>query len=326
MKPISILVPTFRRPESLRRALRSLGRQQDGATLIETIVVVDNAPEGSARELTAAFASDCDSPVVYVHEPKPGVATARNRGLAEIAAPHVAFLDDDETASPDWLQRLYAVHLRFEADVTFGPVRGVAPDAPSSARAYLERFFSRLGRAESGLTDEVWGCGNSLMKRATALAGAAPFDVACDQSGGEDDRLFARLRAEAGRFAWAADALVDEHAPAHRATVAYALRRAYSYGQSPSQLAAQRKRPIEVAKWMAIGAVQASVYAAAAAPLFLAGRPEAYPMADRAARGLGKAFWFKSEGFYGEALLKQRKPAWRRRPTPSLSAPAPAPG
>lgn len=314
MKPIAILIPTLRRPESLARALRSLSPQQDGATLIDAIVVVDNAPEASARATVARFAASCPYPVRYVHEPKPGVATARNRGLLVISAPHVAFLDDDETASPAWLSRLYAIHRTCEADVTFGPVRGSAPDAPQTARAYLERFFSREGPAESGLTDEVWGCGNSIMRRATALAGVEPFEVACDRSGGEDDRLFSRVRAAGGRFAWAADASVEEHAPAHRATLAYAFKRAYGYGQSPSQLAAQAGRPIEVAKWMAVGAAQASLYGAVAAPLLLARKPKGFEFADRAARGLGKVFWAKAPAFYGEPVARPSKlPTLRRR-------------
>lgn len=309
MKPITVLIPTQRRPESLDRALRSLLVQADGAALIEAVVVVDNAPEASARAVVQAFAAEAPFPVRFVHEPRPGVATARNRGLAEIGTRLVAFLDDDETASPGWLSELHAVHSRFGADVTFGAIQGRAPDAPVAARAYLERFFSRKGPAESGLTEEVWGCGASLMTRATALAGREPFDVACDQIGGEDDRLFQGVRGSGGRFAWAADALVEEHAPAHRATVAYALRRAFGYGQSPSQLAAQAGRPLAVAGWMVNGAAQALVFGAAAVGLRLAGRPAAYTLADRAARGLGKLIWFRAPKLYGAAGLRRAQRA-----------------
>lgn len=311
MKPITVLIPTQRRPESLLRALRSLLDQQDGVDLIRSVVVVDNAPEASARAVVEGFAAEAPFPVCFVHEPRPGVATARNRGLAEIDAPLVAFLDDDETASPAWLSALFEAHSRFGADVTFGAIQGRAPDASPRARAYLEAFFSREGSAESGLTGEVWGCGNSLMTRATVLAGDEPFDVACDQIGGEDDRLFQQVRASGGRFAWAADAWVDEHAPAHRATVGYALRRAFGYGQSPSQLAAQAGRPLAVAGWMVVGAAQAAVFGASAVALRLADGPGAYAMADRAARGLGKLIWFRAPRIYGAAALRRKTPARR---------------
>src|SRR5690606_33424548 len=123
------------------------------------------------------------------------------------------------------------------ADVVFGPIRGRVPETTGWATAYLERFFGREGPSETRLIDQAYGCGNSLMVRATALPGALPFDPSADRSGGEDDALFQALEARGGRFGWAAEAWVDEFAPLHRATMRYALTRAFAYGQSPSQLA-----------------------------------------------------------------------------------------
>jgi succinoglycan biosynthesis protein ExoM len=62
------------------------------------------------------------------------------------------------------------------ADVVFGPIRGRVPDNTGWTTAYLERFFGRDGPTQTGLTDDIHGCGNSLMVRATALPGEAPFD------------------------------------------------------------------------------------------------------------------------------------------------------
>jgi hypothetical protein len=151
------------------------------------------------------------------------------------------------------------------------------------------------------LIDQPYGCGNSLMVRASALPGSAPFDVRADEVGGEDDALFAALRSRGGRFGWAAEAWVDEFAPPHRATLSYALARAFAYGQGPSQTAASRRDWIGVARWMAIGAAQTAVHGMVAGVGFLtrsARRAQAY---DRAARGLGKVFWTKNfePRFYG---------------------------
>jgi hypothetical protein len=63
--------------------------------------------------------------------------------------------------------------------------------------------------------DDYHGCGNALLTRATALAGPAPFNTGRDQGGGEDDDLFAELKAQGRRFAWAAEASVLEHPAAH---------------------------------------------------------------------------------------------------------------
>lgn len=303
MKPVAIMTPTLRRPESLARALRSLSAQTAREALIAQVVVVDNSPEGSARETVTALTAETGLPLVYLHEPHPGVATARNRGLSAITAEHVAFLDDDEEAPPEWLERLFALHTTLGADVTFGPVRGVAEGALPAERAYLDHFFSRIGPDVSGPTERGWGCGNSLMRRATALTGDAPFDTAGDESGGEDDRLFLQLSSAGARFAWAADAWVWEHAPPNRTTARYALGRAFAYGQGPTRHALRQGRPLEAARWVAVGAAQAALFGAATTLAFALRRPNRFFMADRAARGMGKMMWRTPTHFYGRAAL-----------------------
>jgi glycosyltransferase involved in cell wall biosynthesis len=303
MAEVAVLMPTLRRPESLARALRSLFAQEEG--LIESTVVVDNSPEGSARAVVDALVPAAPFPLIYVHEPRPGVATARNTGLKRVGAPFVAFLDDDEEAPPHWLATLLATHKRFGAAVTFGPWRGRAEAADPWARPYLDAFFSRTGPDASGPTDERHGCGNSLMTRKGALDGEQPFDPAYDQVGGEDDRLYQVLERQGAIFAWAADAWVYEHAPDHRCRVAYALRRAFSFGQTPTTDAAHVKDWAGVARWMAIGAAQTVVYGLAAAALWLIGSPRRLAMTDRAVRGLGKVVWWFTPRFYGQAEVKR---------------------
>lgn len=304
MAPIAVIVPTFRRPDSLEQALRSVLAQDGLDTLVAEIAVVDNDPEGSARLLVARLQQE-GARLLYVHAREPGVSNARNAGLAATHAPLIAFIDDDEAAPPHWLAALHAVHMRLGADVTFGPVRGRADTAADWKRGYLERFFSRIGPAETGLTEVVYGCGNSMLTRATAFIGPAPFDPSANESGGEDDRLFAILRTEGRRFAWAADAWLWEHAPAGRQTARYALTRAFGFGQSPSQIAARAGDWRGVVRWMGVGAGQALCWGALALVLAPVDLKRALPYADRAAHGLGKLVWFRRLKFYGRAAARK---------------------
>jgi hypothetical protein len=303
MGDVAVIVPTLRRPDSLTRALRSLFTQTGVSDRIAAVIVVDNDPVASASSTVDFLRSECPWPLVYVSEPTPGVARARNAGLAATAAPLIAFLDDDEAASPRWLAALLAAQVQTGADAVFGPITGRAPEAKDWLRPYLERFFGRDGPAETGLIDHPWGCGNSLLVRATALPGAAPFSASADHTGGEDDVLFAALAARGGAFGWAANARVEEFAPAHRATLSYALTRAFAYGQGPSQTAAAARNWPGVARWMIIGAGQAAVFGAAALILTLIASPKRAQMYDRTARGVGKLFWMKGfePRFYGSA-------------------------
>ena len=325
MKPVAVIIPTLRRHESLARAIASVQRQMRAEDLIAEIVVVDNAPEGSAAPVVELLRANASTPMVYAHAPRPGVANARNAGLRATSAPYIAFLDDDEEAAETWLGALYDAHLATGADVTFGPVQGRVDTDNAKAKAYLEDFFSRFGPKTSGLIEESYGCGNSLMTRATALVGAAPFDPRANDVGGEDDRLFSQLRAQGRRFGWAADALVLEYAAEHRANVAYTFRRAMSFGAGPVRTCLRQSPPdlLGALGWMAVGAGQTAVYGAAALACWLAGSPRAYPLADKAVRGLGKVLWMRTEAFYGAAeAARSSTRSMDRRPRASRVASA----
>lgn len=306
MSPVAVIVPTLRRPEGLADALASLMAQQGVAERLREIVVVDNDREPSARAVAERFQGQA-FPVIYVHEPTVGVASARNAGLAATNAPLIAFLDDDEIASPGWLSALLRTQADTGVDVVFGPIQGRAPGAAEEIRPYLEVFFGRTGPEHDALLDHPFGCGNSLMVRATALPGPAPFEVRWNQSGGEDDALFAALEARGGRFGWSAAAWVDEVAPAHRANLGYALSRAFAYGQSPSQAARARGDVPGILKWMAIGLAQLGFWGLVALPLTLLGRPGRASALDKATRGLGKVLWMPGlePRFYGQSELRR---------------------
>lgn len=300
---VAVLIPTLRRPESLARALASVQAQAGVSARLAEIVVIDNDPEGSARSTVDECAGP--APLRYVHAPRPGVATARNAGLGATRAQLIAFLDDDEAASPGWLAALLAAQAETGAEVVFGPIQGRAPDAAPWLQPYLEDFFGRAGPAAVGRLAEPFGCGNSLMIRAAALPGETPFNPAADHAGGEDDELFSALAARGGGFGWAPDAWVEEFAPAHRATLSYALTRAFAYGQGPSQTARRHGQPLGLMRWMIIGAAQTVVFGVLATIGFLVSHPRRAWWLDRAARGLGKVLWMPGlePRFYGAAEL-----------------------
>lgn len=304
---VTVMTPTFRRPAALARALESVALQQGLAGIACEVLVVDNAPDGDAAAVVEALRPRLSTPLIYVHEPRPGVANARNAGLAAATGAHVAFLDDDEVASPRWLAALRETHLALGADVTFGPVHGRAPDAPAELRPLLERFFSRADLGATGLLDshDGGGCGNSMMRRATALAGDAPFDPAANETGGEDDRLFQALHARGGVFAWAADAHVDEMVPPERSTLAYAVRRNFAYGQGPTKQRLRARDRMGAAGWMAVGAAQAAGHGSAALALRALGQPAWRCSAVSAAAGFGKMLPSAEIGFYGLAALRR---------------------
>ncbi len=310
-----MIIPTLCRPEGLKRALVSVFLQAEPR--LAEIAIVDNDPLGSALGVVESLRAGSPVPLIYVHAPKPGVATARNAGLKATSTPLVAWLDDDEEAKAGWLSSLLDTRERFAADVVFGPIEGRAPDAPQRYRPYLDRFFSREGPKASQLITWSYGCGNSLMRRAGVLDAPRPFAEHHDEIGGEDDALFSGLAERGGRFAWAAGAKVFEYAPAHRARLRYALNRAFAFGQGPSRTAVRHGRKLELARSMAIGAGQAIVLGPMGALALAAGASAGPRWLEGAARGLGKVFWQDrfDQRRYGQAALSSG-------PQPLFRAPA----
>jgi glycosyltransferase involved in cell wall biosynthesis len=289
---ISVIIPTQRRPAPLMLAARSVIAQA-GVDLggIE-LIIADNDQTPSAMPQVEELRRAAPFALIYVHEPRPGVANVRNAAMAVARGELIAFLDDDEEAPPGWLAELLAVLSRFEADAVFGPVRGRASPAVTRHRAYLERFFSREGPAATQAIEGHYGCGNSLVRRAAMPDPRRPFCDIRNHIGGEDDLLFQTMAAGGARFAWAAEAWVWEDPAPERLNLRYAIARAFAYGQGPTSASAAARQWGGVVRWMAVGAVQAAIYGAVAAAKWVSGAGDRAEALDRAARGLGKLCWF----------------------------------
>lgn len=289
----SIVIPTYKRPDRLRAAAASAIAQSVGEGFAYEVVVVDNDAAGSARDTVEAMSAQSSVPLRYVLEPQSGVAHARNAGLRAAQAPLIAFLDDDETASSNWLSELVRVQAQTQADVVFGPVRTELPFDPPAHRAHFEAFFARLPDHAEGVIDTYYGCGCSLLRRA-ALSAPEPFSAVRNATGGEDDLLFQQMAAAGARFAWAPGALVSETPISERVRLGYTLRRGFAYGQGPSSKCAAATPPdyAGVTFWMSVGLAQFSLYGLIAAVAWATRRPQRANWYDRAARGLGKLLWW----------------------------------
>jgi succinoglycan biosynthesis protein ExoM len=304
---VSIIIPTFCRPAGAVDAARSALAQACDVSF--EVVLVDNDPDASALARLRALN---DPRVVVVHEPRAGVANARNAGLRAAKGELIAFLDDDEIAPADWLAQLMRVQSEHKADVVFGPVRTRLAHPPRDHLAYFEQFFARDPGHAEGVIQKFYGCGCSLVRRA-ALPSAEPFSVERNEIGGEDDLLFQAMEAAGARFAWAPDAWVWETPETSRVTLAYTLKRAFAYGQGPATKAwTGPKRDIPaIGFWMAVGFAQTIVFGAVAAGSYLGKTRRRAFAYRRFVEGVGKLLWFPviKPRFYGAARLPRTRPA-----------------
>ncbi len=98
---VSIVIPTYGRPDQLARAINSCLKQKYEA--VEIIVVDDNNPDTDARKLTESVmaAFEKNPKVVYIqHERNKNGSAARNTGFRNSKGEFIAFLDDDDEFYP----------------------------------------------------------------------------------------------------------------------------------------------------------------------------------------------------------------------------------
>jgi hypothetical protein len=110
MDLVSVIIPTIRRPETLRRAIASVFGQT--WTAVEVIVMIDG-PDPATRAVLATFTDPRLTVLCNEYSRGPGIA--RNAAAQTARGVWLAFLDDDDEWLPEKLERQLA---------------GVTPDQP----------------------------------------------------------------------------------------------------------------------------------------------------------------------------------------------------
>lgn len=230
---IAIAITTYRRPRLLTRLLESIRLQEAEPALASSlhVVVVDNDAAGSARALVDAAREGFPFPLHYSVEPERSISLARNHGVRmalELGARFVAFIDDDEEASPGWIGELARVQRECSAGVVWGRV---VPRLPEGAPEWVASggFFDR-GAYPTGTRMTVADTANTLVSADLLRQMEGPFDPAFGISGGGDSHFFRRVVDAGGTIVWAHDAVVWETVPTERANARWILRRAFRIG------------------------------------------------------------------------------------------------
>ena len=205
---VSVVLPTFQRPDLLARAIDSVQAQtfEDW----ELIVVDDNDPThaDSARtsDTLAFFASD-HRIVLVGHATHRGGAAARNAGIRLARAPWIAFLDDDDEWHPEKLERQLAVAESVGADVAlvYCKIR-VRHAFATSVRPFTEH--APEGRLRGLLRRNYIGSTSCVLCRTSALHAIGLFDE--NLASRQDVDLYVRL-AKRYDFATVDEPLITTH-------------------------------------------------------------------------------------------------------------------
>jgi glycosyltransferase involved in cell wall biosynthesis len=105
---ITVVLCTHNRSECLASALESAAAMVLPESVQWEILVVDNNSSDSTREVVTEFSNRYPGRFRYLFEPQPGKSHALNAGIRYAQGEIMAFLDDDVTVEPAWLQNLTA--------------------------------------------------------------------------------------------------------------------------------------------------------------------------------------------------------------------------
>lgn len=105
---ISVIICTFRRPQSLTNVLSSLSLQTVPHSIEWEVLIVDNNSQDETYEVAKTFCQKFPTRFRYAFEPRQGKSIALNRGVREARGYIIAFTDDDVTVHAMWLQNLTA--------------------------------------------------------------------------------------------------------------------------------------------------------------------------------------------------------------------------
>lgn len=239
---ISVVVCTAGRRPTIWRLLRSAVALTDPAF---EVIVVENAVQATLDRARLRQLG-----VRHVHEPRPGLDAARNRGAREAAGAVVAYVDDDCELDPGWLTGLRCGFADPDTALVTGRVLPASLGLPSQRmfQAWcswdrgLEEIRHVVGDPLPGFpaTASRLGTGCNMAIRRAVLFEVGGFDEALDMGtligGGGDLDLFLRIL-DAGHAAAYEPAALVRHT--HRETMHDLRWQIWGYGLAQGALLAK---------------------------------------------------------------------------------------
>ncbi|HXK57940.1 MAG TPA: glycosyltransferase family A protein [Gammaproteobacteria bacterium] len=155
---ISVVVPTFNRSGTLRRALQSIARQTRAPDQI--IVVDDGSTDDTRQMVTSRFPQ-----AIYLHQPNRGVSSARNLGINSASGEWIALLDSDD----EWLPGKLSAQLELLGSL------------PDYRICHTEEIWIRSGRRVNQMKKHT-KCGGDIFLRCLPLCVISPSSALIHRS------------------------------------------------------------------------------------------------------------------------------------------------
>lgn len=220
----SIIVPTYQRPERLRRCLAALSRLDYAADRYELIIVDD----GSDPPMELLVRDEIDAVACrFVRQQNQGPGPARNAGAAVARGRWLAFTDDDCAPRPGWLAA-FARPLEEEPNAMLGGHTVNALRDNAYARASQDLVHYLLEYFNATHDDARLFTSNNMATPREHFLRIGGFNPDFRLVGAEDRELCDHWREVGLPLRYVAEAVVDH---AHEMTLGGYWRQHYTYGR-----------------------------------------------------------------------------------------------
>ena len=241
MKVTTILC-TYNRCQSLAKTLDSLAASILPETIEWGVLVVDNNSSDQTAAVVADFGRRYPGRFRYLFEPRQGKSYALNAGIREARGDILAFVDDDVTVEPTWLQNLTSVLHDDQWAGSGGrilPIRGFVPphwlalDGPCNLIGAVCAYFDH-GEMPGQLKEPPFGANMAFRKEMFARYGHFRTDLGPfpdNKIGFEDTEFGRRLMSAGERLFYMPTAVVYHEILEHRVRKEYLLAWWFDFGR-----------------------------------------------------------------------------------------------
>jgi glucosyl-dolichyl phosphate glucuronosyltransferase len=222
---LSVVIPTYNRPDDLERVLDGLMRQEAGGVTYEVIVVDNKSCEVTRAVVDRTVARGTPVSLRYIREPRQGVSYARNTGVSIARASLIAFLDDDGVPVPTWVREITRAFDEYPDVDCIGcrvrPVWSTPPPSWLTPTQWGPIAIQDRPKPAPFDRDHAWGCllSANLACRREAFDEVGGFSPLYPRSQDREFELRLWRAGKRGLYLPIADVLVD--VPRQRLTKAY---------------------------------------------------------------------------------------------------------
>jgi succinoglycan biosynthesis protein ExoM len=231
MYNIAVCIPTYKRPEMFKKLILSISHIEINPALIRelNVLVVDNDKDKSAEAATLELKERLQGflKIEYHSCPVKGLSNVRNELLTRsinLKADYLAYVDDDEYVSPQWLNELLKTMISNKGDVIMGPVTAVLQ--PGVSR-YLSSWFQKPAYVNNQRLQHI-RFGNLLISSRSITERNIRFDQRFNATGGEDSYFGHQMIERGASVYWSAGAVLFETIPESRVRLSWLFKRRFN--------------------------------------------------------------------------------------------------